>query len=628
MSDLLQDRVLAALGDHYDIEQEIGRGGMAVVYRALDRRLKRRVAIKVLPPDLAFRDDVRQRFLREAEMSAQLGHPNIVPIYSVDERGGVSFFVMALIDGETLAERLKREPRPPLADVRRILHDVADALAYAHAHGVTHRDIKPDNIMLDARSGRPVVTDFGIARAAEADSRLTVTGVAVGTPAYMSPEQAMGESEIDGRSDIYSLGVVGYLMLAGRLPFEAANTPAMLVKQISEMPRALHELRPDIPSSLDAALARALAKRPADRWASAADFRDALSSTAAPPPPGPLPWEHQRAVPADAPAVAPRGEAPSPSRGPGLPFQPLPALPPLPVMPAGMLSRRERRELRRVYGWRFPADGSAPVQRTLDQRISSFRQRLIANGATIGMLFGINMLTAPHFPWFLFPALGMGTGLVKGWSGLWEEGVTWKQLWSRRPSALPAPPPGPSADSELASLASATVLAGPHGAAVRKAAADRATILGIVASLEKPDRELLPEIVPTVDALVERSAALAVMLHHLDSDVSPDIVAQIETRIAAVEREPDVAADRERRLGLLQRQRSTLRELGERRVKVAAQLESAGIALQNLKLDLLKLRSSGVQAALNDVSSATREARAVSKEIGHVLDAAAELRAL
>ncbi len=617
---------MAALGDHYDIEQEIGRGGMAVVYRALDRRLKRRVAIKVLPPDLAFRDDVRQRFLREAEMSAQLGHPNIVPIYSVDERGGVSFFVMALIEGETLAERLKREPCPPLADVSRILHDVADALAYAHAHGVTHRDIKPDNIMLDARSGRPVVTDFGIARAAEADSRLTVTGVAVGTPAYMSPEQAMGESEIDGRSDIYSLGVVGYLMLAGRLPFEAANTPAMMVKQISEMPRALHELRPDIPAPLDAALARALAKRPSDRWQSAADFRDALSSTAAPAPHRSAPWEHKRAVASAASAAAPRGEVQP--RGNAPPYSVLPALPPLPAIPIGPFSRRERRELRRVYGWRFPADGSAPVQRTLDQRISAFRQRLIANGATIGMLFGINMLTAPHFPWFLFPALGMGTGLVKGWSGLWEEGVTWKQLWSRTPAALSAASPPPAANSEVAGLASATVLAGPHGDAVRKAAADRATILGIVASLEKPDRELLPEIVPTVNALVERSAALAVMLHHLDSDVSPEMVAQIEARIAAIEREPDAAADRERRLGLLQRQRGTLRELADRRVKVAGQLESAGIALQNLKLDLLKLRSSGVQAAINDVSSATREARAVSKEIGHVLDAAAELRAL
>ena len=167
---------------------------------------------------------------------------------------------------ESLAARLAREPRPPFADVRRILRDVADALAYAHARRIIHRDIKPDNILLDRQSGRPIVTDFGIARAIEGDSRLTVTGTAVGTPAYMSPEQAMGEGEIDGRSDLYSLAVVGYQMLAGELPFKASNTPAMLMKHLSDPLRPLATVRSGVPKELAQLIERTLAKKPHQRW--------------------------------------------------------------------------------------------------------------------------------------------------------------------------------------------------------------------------------------------------------------------------------------------------------------------------------------------------------------------------
>jgi serine/threonine protein kinase len=214
----LRDRLVAAVGDHYLIEAELGRGGMAVVYRALDVRLNRRVAIKILPPELAFNPSVRSRFLREAQMAAQLTHPNIVPIFAVDERDtdGLVYFVMAFVDGESLAARLRREGAMRIEDVRVIVSQVADALDYAHRQGVVHRDIKPDNILVDRMTGRPLVTDFGIARAAAEESRLTVTGVAVGTPAYMSPEQAMGEREVDGRSDLYSLGIVAYQMISFR----------------------------------------------------------------------------------------------------------------------------------------------------------------------------------------------------------------------------------------------------------------------------------------------------------------------------------------------------------------------------------------------------------------------------
>ena len=195
-SELLLARVRVAVAERYDGLREIGRGGMAVVYAARDRRLKRDIALKVLPPDLGFRADVRERFVREAQTAARLNHPSIVPIYAVDEADGLVYFAMALVAGESLAARLAREPKPPLPFVRNVLAQVADALAYAHASGVIHRDIKPDNILLEHATGRAIVTDFGIARAVQSGSRLTQTGIAVGTPAFMSPEQAMGQREI------------------------------------------------------------------------------------------------------------------------------------------------------------------------------------------------------------------------------------------------------------------------------------------------------------------------------------------------------------------------------------------------------------------------------------------------
>src|SRR5678815_2504862 len=271
------ERVLAAT---YELDREIGRGGMGIVYKARDRRLKRSVAIKVLPPELAFRAEIRTRFLREAETAAQLSHPNIVPIYSVDERDGIVYFVMALVEGENLAVRLHAQGALSPGESRRILLEVAHALAYAHERGVVHRDIKPDNILLQSGDGRVLVTDFGIARAVTegADSRLTATGMAIGTPAYMSPEQSMGEREIDGRSDLYALGVVGYQMLSGELPFNAPSTPALLVKQISERPTPVDVHRPDAPPDLARAVMMLLEKDPANRFPTADALVTALDT--------------------------------------------------------------------------------------------------------------------------------------------------------------------------------------------------------------------------------------------------------------------------------------------------------------------------------------------------------------
>src|SRR4051812_33818754 len=299
--DELRAHVQRALAAHYELDCEIGRGGMGIVYRAKDRRLKRQVAIKLLPPELAFRSEIKSRFLREAETAAQLSHPNIVPIYTVDEVEQLVFFVMAYVSGDNLAKRLHERGVLTVDETRKVLREVADALAYAHDRGVVHRDIKPDNILLDAVTGRPMVTDFGIARAMDStgDSRLTATGMAIGTPAYMSPEQAAGEREIDGRSDLYSLGILGYQMLTGEPPFTAGSTPAMLVKHISERPIPVEQRRSDVPVDLARSVMMLLEKDPSNRFPTASalvaalDLREvmptrrpsAIAPAAAPPPP-------------------------------------------------------------------------------------------------------------------------------------------------------------------------------------------------------------------------------------------------------------------------------------------------------------------------------------------------------
>src|SRR5688500_294353 len=276
----LAARLADALGDAYTIEGEIGRGGMGVVYRARDERLQRRVAIKVLPPEFAFQQDIRERFTREAQTAARLSHPHIVPIHSVGEGQGLVYFVMGYVDGESVAARIRRRGHLPVEEARRIMMETADALSAAHAFSVIHRDIKPDNILLEGTRGRVMVTDFGIAKALSATSGATLTGVgvAIGTPAFMSPEQAAGERDIDGRSDLYSLGIVTYQMLSGELPFSAPTVAGILMKQITEPAPDLRTKRPDTPEDLALAVTRCLEKDPENRWASADALRRALES--------------------------------------------------------------------------------------------------------------------------------------------------------------------------------------------------------------------------------------------------------------------------------------------------------------------------------------------------------------
>ncbi len=256
------------------MERELARGGMGIVYCARDLRLERVVAIKLLPPQLADGAERRQRFVREARMAAQLSHPHIIPIHAVEEVGAFVFFVMSYVDGETLGARLRRDGRLKPVDAARILREVAWALAYAHRQAVVHRDIKPDNILIEKGSGRALVADFGIARLVAAprggDSG---EGRLVGTPEYMSPEQALGEP-VDGRSDLYSLGVVGYYALSGRLPFTGSTT-ALIGQQVNQPPPPLDA--PAAPPQLVAAIERCLAKDPAQRFQTGEELAAALA---------------------------------------------------------------------------------------------------------------------------------------------------------------------------------------------------------------------------------------------------------------------------------------------------------------------------------------------------------------
>src|SRR5437667_2541706 len=273
MTDLLV-RLQAALVERYAIEGGLGQGGMAVVSLAQDLKHRRAVAIKVLRPELAMALGP-ERFLGEIETVPALAHPHILPLYDSGEAAGFLYYVMPYVEGESLRERLTREKQLPLEDALRITGEVATALSYAHSRGVVHRDIKPENILLEA--GQAVVSDFGIARAitAAGGEKLTQTGVTVGTPGYMRPEQAAGE-QLDGRSDLYSLGCVLYEMLAGNPPFLGPSARAILARQSLDPVPRLRTVRETVPEEFERAVVKALAKAPADRFATATQFAQAL----------------------------------------------------------------------------------------------------------------------------------------------------------------------------------------------------------------------------------------------------------------------------------------------------------------------------------------------------------------
>ncbi|UCC48674.1 MAG: protein kinase, partial [Gemmatimonadota bacterium] len=278
------DQLKASLADRYAIEREIGRGGMATVYLARDLKHERWVALKVLRPELSTALGA-QRFLREVKIAAQLQHPHVVPIFDSGEAGGLLFCVMPYVEGPTLRELLEREKQLPLEDALQIARNVAHALSYAHDHGIVHRDIKPENILIS--QGYAVVADFGIARAlTEAGGEgLTQTGIAIGTPTYMSPEQLEAGAQIDGRSDLYSLGCVLYEMLAGQPPFTGPSVQVIMARHLMDPVPSVRDRRSEVPESVELAIARSLAKLPGDRFSTGEQFVEALTTPAAVTPP-------------------------------------------------------------------------------------------------------------------------------------------------------------------------------------------------------------------------------------------------------------------------------------------------------------------------------------------------------
>jgi predicted Ser/Thr protein kinase len=256
-----------ALAGRYSIDRELGRGGMGIVYLAREVHLDRMVAIKLLPPDRASEPSVRDHFLREARLAAKLSHPNIIPIHAVDETQGFVFYVMAFIDGETLAQRVQTRGPLSSAEAARVLREVAWALSHAHSHGLVHRDVKPDNILLESGTGRVLVTDFGIA-SAETDAHTSVRLGVGGSPEFMSPEQALGK-HVDARSDVYALGITAFFALSGRLPFEGSNAVELLARQVTEAPPLLASMGVPVPRKIALLVERCMAKDPAQRPASA-----------------------------------------------------------------------------------------------------------------------------------------------------------------------------------------------------------------------------------------------------------------------------------------------------------------------------------------------------------------------
>ena len=634
-------RVARALAPQYELEGELGRGGMGIVYRARDTRLKRTVAVKLLPPELAYRTEIKSRFLREAEMAAQLSHPNIVPIYSVDEKDGLVFFIMACVDGDNLAKQMAERGPLPVAEVRRILREVASALAFAHARKFIHRDIKPDNILIDKDDGRAIVTDFGIARAVQdgAETRLTATGIAIGTPAYMSPEQCAGDREIDGRADLYALGTLGYQMLAGRLPFDATSTPALLVKQLSEKPLAIVERRPDTPPDLAGIVMRLLEKEPAARFATADELTAALD--------GRISSGYRAPSRAPAPLM---GQSAQPSwvfDG---------AQPPANVQGAGASP--------------YAAATSDEVARWYAPQVVKFRKGLapfltFAGVAMVMKILNIADLTFVPAFWSI--------GIAMGYAKLWQAGFDWRDVFKQPREVLLADVVSEKAEDLAAlwdprkrhlvrerararrraggggSLFSATdrllanggtmppgVTPGSPAAeqlrygswydAVRDGLSDRAEIQRMFDTLPKSEKSIANGIAANADGLLAAVKAEAAQLADLDRNpvALPDL-ARIESEITLLESQANPlernSEERIRRLVKLRREARQATSETDRRRRSSDRLERARAALRAIRFELVKLRTGPAASATQSVTQLAERAMELANDVDAVLAA-------
>jgi serine/threonine-protein kinase len=657
--DELGAHVASVLAPNYELDDEVGRGGMGIVYCAIDKRLKRKVAVKLLPPELAFRTDIRSRFLREAETAAQLSHPNIVPIYTVEERDNLVYFIMAFIGGDNLAKRLQDEGAMEPDEVRRILREVGEALAYAHKRNVVHRDIKPDNILLDEDSGRAMVTDFGIARALsdKNDSRLTATGMAIGTPAYMSPEQSAGEADIDGRSDLYSLGVVGYQMACGDLPFNAPNTPSMLVKHLSERPVPVDQRRLDLPADLARIIMLLLEKDPANRFPDAQSLVVALSG-------GQMP---ARAPGSHMPTLADeRQTRPQPSTG---------ARPSW--MPANTRLSSGQRSAASVPSAEDLARWEAPP-------VKKFRKRLAPYIAVNAILVPLSIFGEGGF---LAVTMFWSIAMAVQYSKLWQEGYNWRDVF-RQPRdrmlfdvaaetiddaralfdetkrekvrqrarererlmggglfvplpplpgvALPQLGSGRMARSPLPGETASVPLAADnsrYGSALNQIKSDRDEIQRQLAGMTKDERAMIPDVSESADGVYRKAMQVATTLAELDLRDSRDTPEAIEREINDLEAQANpldyrASEERVRRLAHLKRQRRVVADLRKTRAEAETKLEHCRTLLRSMRLELLRYRSAGLSRTPAGLTMVTQQAQVVVKEMGYLSDAAAEVNAL
>jgi eukaryotic-like serine/threonine-protein kinase len=632
-------RVERALAPQYVVEGELGRGGMGIVYRARDTRLKRTVAVKLLPPELAYRSEIKSRFLREAEMAAQLSHPNIVPIYSVDEKDGLVYFIMACVEGDNLAKRMANARGPlPIAEVRKILREVSGALSFAHARKFIHRDIKPDNILLDADDGRAIVTDFGIARAVQdgQETRLTATGIAIGTPAYMSPEQCAGERELDGRADLYALGTLGYQMLAGRLPFEANSTPALLVKQLSEKPVPISERRPDAPADLAGIIMRLLEKEPSARFATADELSAALDGRIS------SGWQ---APSRQAPVLAGSGSTqPSWAYGDG-------GRAPATASPSGAAS--------------YAGATSVEVARWYAPQVVKFRKGL-APFMTFAVVALVLDIVSPVDMTFV-PAF-WSIGIAMGYAKLWQAGYDWRDVFKQPRATLLADVISEKfedvsamwdprkrvqvrerhrlrsqsggnnsffSDTDRAGGLEPGAASGPiseaarYGVwydAVRDGVSDRAEIHRMIESLPKSERSLAGDIGPDADRLLEAVRAEAAQLADLDRNPVqlPDL-ARFESEITLLESQANPleagSEERVRRLAKLRREKRQAEAESKRRERASDRLEKARAALRSIRYDLVKLRSGSSVGASIHVTQLAERAQELARDVDAVLAA-------
>ena len=507
-----------ALAPAYEIGDMIGSGGFAVVVAARDTALKRDVAIKVLRPDL---DSAmhRERFRREAEAIARLRHPHIVPVYSVGEAGGMAYFVMPLIRGGSLRQRIDRGDRIETAEATAILAAAARALAQAHSCGIVHRDIKPDNILFDGDDRHVLLTDFGIALALSGDGdRLTGTGLLVGTPQYMSPEQASGDV-VDARSDIYSLGVVAFEMLAGRLPFSAASVPALLVKQVSEPAPRIETLRGDVPAALAAAIARALQKDPQRRWQSAADLAAAIDK---------------------------------PQR----------------------VSTGVRQLAARISAGRSKVAVPSPIAAV---RVTLIGVAILVAAAAVADAILGRIIATP-----LAMILGAFV-VASGYGRMWTAGYSWRHVFGQPAMAATMEHAIDSTSGEIRTpTSSETRRLGTYAPAVHGARSARGSILATLAQLPRSEKERLPAILPTVDSLLAEAIGIASQLVALEGRNPRDAEAALNRELTAA-RSAFEAPARSARVTSLENQLRTLAALRERREQLEERLDGITTCIERIR---------------------------------------------